>query len=292
MELLSPITIYWDLPADRVADDLIRTTAGQVAACRPLMLWVTLRAWPPGEMVRLLLEELSDSPTALYLTAPVGEYLSAPAACPAVRLKELFLSIDSADELAPLKESLQRGMGRTVGLSVSVSRENWRDLPRFVMFCREAGVRRLALPMQRLYNGETPFFINRSEQDELSAALDAAGGIGNISLAIHDPFLWRAFNPGISFPQAGCQAANTMIAIAPDGRVYPCPSLPYLLGMVTARPLKEIIASPEKQNLRRTLLAAPSGCEVCPELMVCRGGCRGRGMVLHGSLDGVDDACR
>jgi GeoRSP system SPASM domain protein len=146
--------------------------------------------------------------------------------------------------------------------------------------------------MQRLCCGEIPFFLNRREQRELAAFLVAAGGVEGLNLTIHDPFLWRAFYPDVPFPQGGCQAANTMLAIAPDGGVYPCPALPVRLGTVGERSLKEIAASPAKKEFRRTLLEHPGACRDCGELADCRGGCRGRAYVLHGSLDGVDEACR
>jgi GeoRSP system SPASM domain protein len=146
--------------------------------------------------------------------------------------------------------------------------------------------------MQRLYNNEVPFFITRLEQLELADHLSKIGGVKDLSLTIHDPFLWRAFNPGIPFPQAGCQAANTMIAISPDGGVFPCPSLPVRLANIGHKSLKEIILSTEKKEFRRRLLTPPGDCCDCAEISICRGGCRGRGLVQEGSLNGIDKACR
>jgi GeoRSP system SPASM domain protein len=147
--------------------------------------------------------------------------------------------------------------------------------------------------MQRLYGNEYPFFLSRDEQSDLGDALKSVGGTEGIKLTIHDPFLWRAFNPGVPFPQGGCQAANTMISISPDGGVYPCPSLPVRIGdMGGTASLKEIIASPAKKEFRSRLLTAPEKCSDCLELPVCRGGCRGRAFVMYGSIDEIDSACR
>jgi GeoRSP system SPASM domain protein len=146
--------------------------------------------------------------------------------------------------------------------------------------------------MQRLYGNEMPFMLSKKCQHELHNALEVVGGTGGINLTIHDPFLWRAFNPGIPFPQGGCQAANTMIAISSDGSVYPCPSLPVKLGTIGKTALKEIVASSEKRAFRRKLLEIPSGCCECAENNECRGGCRGRAFMQHGSLDGIDSACQ
>jgi GeoRSP system SPASM domain protein len=145
--------------------------------------------------------------------------------------------------------------------------------------------------MQRLYGAGVPFFLTAREQRVLADALDAAGGTSGLTLTIHDPFLWRAFNPGIPFPQGGCQAANTMIAIAPDGGVYPCPTLPVRLGTIGEAPLKEIIASAAKKEFRQKLLDHPGACRECGEVTVCKGGCRGRAYVMHQSMEGDDPAC-
>ena len=145
--------------------------------------------------------------------------------------------------------------------------------------------------MQRLYNGEPPFLLNREEQRQLAGALATVGGVQGLNLTIHDPFLWRAFNPHVPFPQGGCQAANTMLAIAPSGDVYPCPTLPVRLGHIGESALREIVASSEKREFRRLLLENPDGCRCCQKLAECRGGCRGRSYAVHGSLDGADPAC-
>jgi GeoRSP system SPASM domain protein len=82
-----------------------------------------------------------------------------------------------------------------------------------------------------------------------------------------------------------------MIAIAPDGGVYPCPTLPVRLGTVGEAPLKEIIASAAKKEFRQKLLEYPDACRGCGEVTVCKGGCRGRAYVVHQSLEGEDPAC-
>ncbi|HLO27364.1 MAG TPA: SPASM domain-containing protein, partial [Geobacteraceae bacterium] len=176
-------------------------------------------------------------------------------------------------------------------ISFPVTRENWRELPELVTFCRERRILRLVLPMQRLYHGESPFLLDSEEQRVLAESLAAAGGVAGMDLTIHDPFLWRAFNPGVPFPQGGCQAANTMLAIAPNCDVYPCPTLPVRLGAIGEASLKEIAVSAEKKEFRRELLEHPAGCRGCPELAGCRGGCRGRSYAIHGSLAGADPAC-
>ncbi|HBA73122.1 MAG: GeoRSP system SPASM domain protein [Geobacteraceae bacterium GWC2_55_20] len=295
MELATPITIYWDLPADSPDDGLLQRICSDISDCRPLMLQMYHDAGSlqPGDALSLVLEQFRGSRIAVTLTVPAVAFESAPQCCPeGMQLKELLVSGNRLEGLAEAIHNANSYSGIMPGVSFSVTRENWRQLPELVQLCRNEGIGRLVLPMQRLYNIETPFMITAAEQHQLAAALSDAGGVGDLNLTIHDPFLWRAFNPGIPFPQAGCQAANTMIAIAPDGGVYPCPTLPVRLGNIGQRSLKEIICSAEKKEFRRRLLTAPAGCRDCSEVSVCRGGCRGRGLVLEGSLDGIDPVCR
>jgi GeoRSP system SPASM domain protein len=146
--------------------------------------------------------------------------------------------------------------------------------------------------MQRLYVERSPFLLTKNEQGELEAMLAVVGGVNDLKLTIHDPFLWRAFNPSIPFPQGGCQAANTMIAISPDKGVYPCPTLPVRLGNLEDETLVEILASPQKKDFRRSLLSFPEACRSCAEVDICKGGCRGRTYVKHDSLDEIDEACQ
>ncbi len=298
MELATPITVYWDLPGNDWESGSLRRTCAEIVACCPLMLQLGLPAVPSWPALRDALAPLAGAPIGVTLTLPAASFPVWPedGEGHGVRLRELLFACNTLEECRELADRVKQGShppvaGATIGVSFPVTHRNWRQLPGVAECCREAGIRRLVLPMQRLYRGETPFFLTRSERDELAAALQGAGGTGNPDITIHDPFLWPAFHPGRPFPPTVCQAANTMIAIAPDGAVYPCPTLPLRLGSVAETPLRDILASAEKKSLRHRLLEPPAGCGDCRDAAVCRGGCRGRGLALHGSLDGVDDAC-
>lgn len=287
MELALPITVYWDLAPQVALDDSLLQVCDEILECRPLMLQLYDPSHLLGEGVRALLERFRDTPVSVSLTVSPS-CLSSPGCQSAADLgvKEILLAISSLEALGPLT-------GRPgTGISFSVSHDNWRQLPQVVAVCRQRGFSRLVLPMQRLFSGGEAFLLNKSEQSILEQALAEGGGVEGVPLTIHDPFLWRAFNPGIPFPQGGCQAANTMIAIAPDGGVYPCPTLPHRIGRLGTTTLKEIIASAEKKVLRNRILSYPAACNECPEIVVCRGGCRGRSFNRQGSFDAIDEACR
>jgi GeoRSP system SPASM domain protein len=308
MELSAPITIHWDLPARKADTASLLRICADLMACRPLMLQLRDPGPTIGKGTAAVLERLKGGATAVALTiAPTALDGASSSLLVGLGLKEILLSLESAEALPAVAEIIQSlslravgpgGAGEitatippALGISFPVTRENWRELPAVVACCRAQGIPRLVLPMQRLYNGEEPFLLNRLEQQVLAGSLAASGGVKGMNLTIHDPFLWRSFNPGVPFPQGGCQAANTMLAIAPGGGVYPCPTLPVLLGDTGEASLKEIVASPKKKEFRRRLLQIPDGCLACGELTECRGGCRGRAYVVHGSLDGADPAC-
>lgn len=287
MELASPITIYWDLAPGKPDIEALHKVCTDILAVRPLMVQVYEPSSSLGDGVYAVLEQLRGEPVSVTLTIPPA-CLATLGDVAAARLgvAEILLVVEHPDALKKCTAQ------PSVGVSCPVTRENWRELPAIIAGCREWGFNRLVLPMQRLYTGTRPFLLSRDEQKELETSLAAIGGTKDVKLTIHDPFLWRAFNPGVPFPQGGCQAANTMIAISPDGGVYPCPTLPVRLGELGVASLAEILASARKKDVRRSLLLHPEACGECPEVSECKGGCRGRSYVLHGSLDGVDDACR
>lgn len=294
MELASPITIYWDLPSEPADQETLRRICADISACSPLMLQMLSTADAPAETLFFVLRQFSASRIAVSLTLLFKALESLPEnGINQAGIRELLLYTESPSDLSMANlAAITSGSHTIPGISFSATRANWRQLPQVVSWCRNNGITRLVLPMQRLYNNETPFFITKQEQQELTNALDEAGGVEGLNLTIHDPFLWRAFNPAIPFPQAGCQAANTMIAISPNGVVYPCPTLPVRLGSLAENSLKEIISSPVKKEFRRSLREQPGDCRDCEEVSVCRGGCRGRGLALQGTLDGIDPACR
>jgi len=287
MELASPITVYWDLAPGESASGSLRQICTDILAVRPLMLHIYDPLPLLDDGVQALLEQLRGAPVSVTLTiTPACLSTLADMAVTRLGVAEILLVVEHPDALKNISAQ------PSVGVSCPVARENWRELPALVAGCLERGFNRLVLPMQRLYNEDEPFLLSKDEQKELERALAAMGGTKDLKLTIHDPFLWRAFNPGVPFPQGGCQAANTIIAISPDGGVYPCPTLPVRLGELGAASLQDILASSRKKDFRRSLLLHPQACRECPEVAECKGGCRGRTYVRNGSLDGIDESCR
>lgn len=198
MELASPITIYWDLAPGEFACNSLQLICTDILAVRPLML----QLYDPSSFlrggVRAVLEQLREEPVSITLTITPA-CLSTLGDMTVTELGVTAISL-VVENLETLKNITAKP---SVGVSCPVTRENWRELPAVVVGCRERGFNRLVLPMQRLYCENKPFLLTKAEQKELGSALAAVGGTNDLKLTIHDPFLWRAFNPGVPFPQGG-----------------------------------------------------------------------------------------
>jgi len=288
-ELARPITIYWDLtPAGLLHPDYLRFCE-QVAAVCPLQLHLLDDRC---EACLPILERMQGTPLAMVLTT--GAAAMTPSNLERLQslgLRGLLMKVHSGAELEQSRSILEAGAARLpTGIAFETTRANWQDLPQAVRFCLDHGVASLTLPMQRLYGGDTPFMLTEAERDELGqnlARIDYSG----LRLTIHDPFLWRAFHPATPFPGGGCQAANTMLAIAPNGVVYPCPSLPLALGSLTETTLKELVGGESKKSFRAAVATLPDACLDCPEKAGCKGGCRGRSLVARNDITRPDPAC-
>ncbi len=298
MELARPITIFWDLPGEATDTPLLQRIAAEIMACRPLMLQLQVGGKFRSADLAPLLAQFKGASLAVSLTVLKEMFVDQSSRELLAGVKELLLACDSLatvrDVSAAGGMNWDKGDGAgsvTLGLSFAVTRENWQELPELLAFCREQRIKRLVLPMQRLYNGGEAFYLSRQEQAELTGKLAAVAPLAGVNSTIHDPFLWRAFHPGVPFPQGGCQAANTMLAIDPDGGIFPCPSLPVRLGDLKVTSLSEVVCSPAKKEFRKELLQHPAACGNCAELAECRGGCRGRAYACFTSIDEIDPAC-
>jgi GeoRSP system SPASM domain protein len=293
-ELVSPIRLYWDVtPAPGHGTIDYKGISGQIVSNKVLSLQVSDVGPSFSDACLTILDTLKDKTIALFLTtvrsALIGSSLRLLRNIP---LRGLFVATAAEDELESVLEVKEQLTGSIpVGISFSVTRGNYHDLPAVLSFCINNGVAYLVLPMQRVMFERDCFYLTRQEGQDLAARLRGITIPPHLKLVIHDPFLWRVFYPSVAFPDGGCQAANTMLYISPEADVYPCPTVPIVIGNLAGASLKEIIRSEEKNDVRKKLIAAPQGCRDCNELDQCRGGCRGRAYTIHHSWGYADPAC-
>jgi GeoRSP system SPASM domain protein len=293
-ELSSPIRVYWDIgpPGNDVLPDY-RKIAGEIPANKVLSLQLTESGPFLSQECLAILDELKDKMVSLSVVAlPSALDAKALGALRRLPVKTVLVSVASVDELASLPEISRQAEGKpAVGVSYSVTRTNYIELPEALKFCLDHKIANLVLPMQRLTESAECFSFSFEERRELAARLGKTIKPDWLKITIHDPFLWRAFFPAIEFPDGGCQAANTMLYISPRADVYPCPSLPIKIGDLMKTSLKDVVNSGLKKELRKSLLASPADCRGCGDTDQCKGGCRGRAYVAAGSLDRSDPAC-
>ena len=210
-----------------------------------------------------------------------------------LNVRAVFVDISSLNELRDFLKDIERirSSALSIGVSFDLDRNNYKDIPEILSLCSDNKIAHLVFPMQRLINNKDCFFMNKGEREELAMSLKTTKH-QNIKFIIHDPFLWKVFNPEDKYPEGGCQGANSMLYISADNNVYPCPSMPVKLGNLNETNLKDIILSAKKKELRVVLNVIPDECLDCAEKEECTGGCRGRAYVLRDSLKKSDPACK
>jgi len=106
----------------------------------------------------------------------------------------------------------------------------------------------------------------------------------------HDFILTEALGLGGPEPQ-GCEAANSMAYIDPEGGIYPCQTLMIPMGDLNLEKPDAVWASETRQRIRREVVAVPGPCSLCSCLGRCRGGCRGTVYHLTGCFEAPDPQC-
>lgn len=284
MELRSPIRLYWDVtPLPVPLPDYDRICA-QIASSRALTLHLTDLGDAPSAETKRILRHLSTSTLVLTLTISstgaddAGSLLASG-------IRKLYVDLPSP---GAIRDYAGSGIS---GVSFRTTRDNHTLLPEIISACLESGIKELQLPMERLIAHEEPLCLSTDQQERLAARISHIPFPGRLDVTANDPFLWRVVHPGTPFPDGVCQAANTMLAVAPNGDLYPCPAMPVLLGNLQRAAFSEIVASPVKKEVRSRIFARPAGCIGCRLLDDCRGGCRGRGYFAGQDLNSGDPGC-
>ncbi len=292
-ELLSPIRIYWDLPDAASDEALCLRLCEEIKAAKILFLSLREPAVPVGECCRAVLGGLGGGMIGISLTVR-------PAAAEPSLLEDtveagasIFVDTSSMEEVRSFYGGKEGGgkSGVLHGVSFEIGKGLYREIPELIAFCLEKGIPDIIFPIQRLALNGPCVCAEREEEEALAAALRKID-YRALRIAIHDPFLWQLFYPDADYHEGGCQAANSMLYVSPDYKVYPCPAMPGELGDLHETTLLEIILSSAKKEVRRSLLDPPGECGPCERVAACLGGCRGRAFAAAGSLELRDPACR
>ncbi|UFS70312.1 SPASM domain-containing protein [Geomonas sp. RF6] len=291
MELSVPIRVYWDLPAPPAAPSF-----DHLALCDELVALqvLALNLWQPGAEVSAatiqVVERLAKERIAVNLTLSGDTVARSLETVSRLKVKSLLLDVSGIEELCSLDRSVLDA-GMPTGVSLPLHAGNCREIPEIIRFCLQHGIGELSFPIARAVAGRGVFFLNPAERRFLADALREMELDRGLRLTIHDPFLWKIFYPDKAFPEGGCQAANSMLFVTPEGEVCPCPALPYALGNLGDTTFSAIAKSPQKREVRKALRRFPEECLECAALPTCFGGCRGRGYAAALTFDAADPGC-
>jgi GeoRSP system SPASM domain protein len=294
-ELAFPLRIHWDLsPVPDTAEIDSIAICEQIVEAKFFTLNLLDSSGSLSDSCLKIMERLKDENITISLTASRNTLTpSTIKLLSDLKVTELLVDASKEDDLRLIAGSVKQyeENSMTVGVSFQVTEDNYRNISDIVSYCLDHGIIRLVFPMQRITTKGECFYVSSDEGKSLSQKLSEMN-INDMKITIHDPFLWRIFYPAVSFPGGGCQAANSMAYIAPNGKVYPCPTMQIELGDIKETPLKTILSSADKKELVKNLRQAPDECIGCKELSGCMGGCSGRVYELTGSLNKRDPACK
>ncbi|GAB6093864.1 radical SAM protein [Desulfatiferula olefinivorans] len=169
--------------------------------------------------------------------------------------------------------------GIPVVFAFTVHRENKNSLGRVLRLARSLGVRTVwadrLLPRGRAEGPDLRPLSAEELQDF------------HRTMARHRRSLWNRIYPrttlamhrALQFLEGGgrpyrCRAGSGLLAIGPDGTVWPCRRMPLSLGNIHASPLEDIYRRHDVLIGLRNRRAVPKGCENCVYLTLCQGGLR------------------
>ena len=292
-ELGAPLIVYWDLnPQVPIDPQIIRRICDNLLTNRIFILNLWDHSSYLSAETSIILECLRNENINISLTVhhSVLNALDFTNFLPA--LKKILIQCDSIEQLSSITEKLQARKTNKLltGISFVLSGQNFESVPDALNLCIKSGINDIHFPIQRPEKNRKIFWLDSERKNLISERLRSILA-DRLNLTVHDPFLWKLFNPASDRNERGCQGGNTMVYISGNLDVTPCPLLPIVLGNLESATLTAIFLSDEIRQIRRQLSITPQECGKCDELNVCRGGCRGRAYVIHKTFDKRDPAC-
>lgn len=185
-------------------------------------------------------------------------------------------------------------------LSLTPLRNNLRNIPDLLRFCRDQKITKFKLSNAHIgdsFEEYSPADLPRWQDLDSFRKLwtdFSQEGCPLPILEIHDLFLWEIMTPGEeqhSSEYGGCQAGNSLAHIDSQGFVYPCAAWPQKLGKLPLQSLSEIWRGAARRAVREQVAVTPAGCCGCRDRSRCFGGCRGLSLALNQSEGQRDLMC-
>jgi radical SAM protein with 4Fe4S-binding SPASM domain len=186
-------------------------------------------------------------------------------------------------------------------IAFTAHRDNFREFRAVARLGRELGVRRVwadrLIPLGRgaALDGPSLTAAETREFVELLGAARAQGAQGRRGPLARPPRTEIAVNRALQFHCGGgspyhCTAGDTLLAVMPNGDLYPCRRMPIRAGNLLEDPLSQLYDCELFAALRdRTRLA--TGCESCIYAHLCGGGLRCLAYATTGDPFRADPGC-
>ncbi len=291
-ELINPFIVYWDIDTslsddiiiDRICDDLLNTK----------VFVLNLRNISSSLCSRTIkiLNRLKNENIRTVLTVKGAFFGQSDSdLLKGLEFKRVYIEMDSLQMLRSKTGTIGEIVrhGHSAGISICISKENFGHIPEIIKFCLKNRINNIEFSIPRA-DDKKIYYPGNNDIMWLSKEIKKIP-MDEMDLSIHDPFLWEIILKRANPDNQGCNGAKTMVYISENLDVTPCPVLPVVIGSLNSQSLKEIFLSEKRSDIRKSLSNPPHECEGCSLIATCIGGCRGRTLVLSGSINKKDPAC-
>ncbi|MBI5665439.1 MAG: SPASM domain-containing protein [Nitrospirae bacterium] len=290
--MINPFIIYWDINPLTCDDEIVTRICDELIDAKIFVLNVRDVSSPLSINTVRILKRLYGKPIKINLTVSNSLFGQSDVNVlqnlhPSQWYIEFRDIKDMRSSLPKITDSLR--LGHSAGVSFYLTDNNFRELPAVISLCVDNNIRELNLPIQRADEGR--IFFPGPEAASLLGEEIRRIPLADLKLTIHDPFMWKLIFSKDNPNEEGCNGAKTMMFIAGNYDVTPCPILSFSMGSLRSLSLKDIFSSETRLKIREELTSSPKDCESCPAVGKCVGGCRGRTYALFEGFNKKDPAC-
>lgn len=206
-------------------------------------------------------------------------------------------SIRGAGDYQRVIKALQnlRKAGVRTMVSFTAHQGNYREFPAVVQAGQECGAMRVWSDRWLPLGGAAAGYgvLSRGETRAFFTSMDTVRRKGAGCIV---PKTEVAMHRALQFLIAGgrpysCQAGRNLLAVMPNGDVYPCRRLPVSVGNVFQQPLETIYEESPLLRRLRSDDAVPAECRTCFYAQACRGGLRCLSHAITGDPFRKDPGC-
>lgn len=191
------------------------------------------------------------------------------------------------------------GTGIKTGIMMTVSKHNINYIREMIEFSLQIGVKSIAfnrfIPIGRGKSMHNLTLSNYEFKQMLETLIDEKIKNKNIMIHCEDPLFYLNYYAGtlnLNYAKGGCSAGISVIAVLPDGSIYPCRKLPIVLGNIRENKISSILTKEDNfvLNTLRMREQLKGKCGICKKKFIC-GGCRAMAYALTGDYMGEDPHC-